>query len=354
MRLCRGEDLALKEGLGRRELMLGAGGLLLAGCATDARDQFLINMASVQPAAAPTSGADIAAGADATNRMTVPVKINGQGPFDFVMVTGANRTVVAAELAAELGLPAAGMAEIHGIVGAESHPTALVARLQADTVLSEDIRAPTLPRDRLGADGLLGVDVLRRRMVTLDFRRNRLRISAPPVQRPDRSTFDLRQDAVGGGGAEFGTPIVVPARFHFGQLIIVASDVAGRPVTAFLDSGSDATVANQRLRQAVRSTEVDQARRGPRQLTPILSATGQVGEGEVGPLPTFRVGGLTMTGLHVVYADLHVFELWRLTNTPSILIGIDIMRQLAALQIDYSARQVIFYPGRTLPHYPGS
>ena len=53
--------------------------------------------------------------------------------------------------------------------------------------------------------------------------------------------------------------------------------------------------------------------------------------------------------MRVVYADLHVFELWRLLNQPAILIGIDVMRRFAALQIDFAGRQVLFYPNGVLP-----
>lgn len=40
--------------------------------------------------------------------MVVPVRINGQGPFDFVVDTGTNRTLIDPELAEQLGLKAAG------------------------------------------------------------------------------------------------------------------------------------------------------------------------------------------------------------------------------------------------------
>ena len=37
---------------------------------------------------------------DHSARMTVPVSIGGQGPFDFIVDTGAERTVISSELAA--------------------------------------------------------------------------------------------------------------------------------------------------------------------------------------------------------------------------------------------------------------
>ncbi|MEK6638843.1 MAG: retropepsin-like aspartic protease [Pseudomonadota bacterium] len=47
----------------------------------------------------------IATAEDDALRMTVPVMINGQGPFRFVIDTGADRTVISSELAERLGLP---------------------------------------------------------------------------------------------------------------------------------------------------------------------------------------------------------------------------------------------------------
>ena len=55
--------------------------------------------------ASPTPAADeVATGLDRSLRMTVPVMINGQGPFDFVVDTGADRTVISEELAKQLSL----------------------------------------------------------------------------------------------------------------------------------------------------------------------------------------------------------------------------------------------------------
>jgi predicted aspartyl protease len=39
-----------------------------------------------------------------TDRMTVEVFINGQGPFNFVVDTGADRSALSTTLAARLGL----------------------------------------------------------------------------------------------------------------------------------------------------------------------------------------------------------------------------------------------------------
>ena len=347
----------LKSGtLPRRHLLAASAGLALSGCATPSHERtVLVNLAEGDrtETASPSSAASLATGADEFSRMTVPVRLNGLGPFEFVVDTGANRTVVADQLAAMLGLPDSGMADVHGIVGVESHRTSLVERLEADSLVARRIRAPNLPRDRMGADGLLGVDVLRNRMVTLDFVNRRLRIGAPSRNGPPQSSFDMRLAAASSPAASLGDPVVVSARYRFGQLIVVDCEIRGQRVTAFMDSGSQSTVANLSLRRLIAAGTSDQnvnPNRG-RLLTPLLSATGQTSEGEVGPLPPLRIGGLTLTGLNVVFADLHVFDLWRLQNSPAILIGIDVMRRFNALQLDFAGRQVLFYPAGPLPRF---
>ena len=54
---------------------------------------------------------------DRSTRMTLPVKIDGQGPFAFIIDTGADRTVISAELAARLNLPRGAPVTLHGASG---------------------------------------------------------------------------------------------------------------------------------------------------------------------------------------------------------------------------------------------
>ena len=69
-------------------------------------------------------------------------------------------------------------------------------------------------------------------------------LSIRPANTADLSSFDLRQTAAGVASGLGSDRFVVPAKYRFGQLIIIGADVAGRAVTAFLDSGSQSTVGN--------------------------------------------------------------------------------------------------------------
>ena len=46
----------------------------------------------------------IATKTDAANYLTVAARVNGRGPYRFIIDTGANRTILATEVAVELGL----------------------------------------------------------------------------------------------------------------------------------------------------------------------------------------------------------------------------------------------------------
>ena len=304
----------------------------LAGCA-EGRPPVLVNLAQPSPQ-------DVASGLDVAGRITAPVLINGQGPFAFVVDSGANRTVLAADIAERLGLPPQGPTQVHGIAGAEPAPTVMADELAIGVVRARRLRMPVLPRARLGVDGLLGVDVLRDRRVRIDFLRKALVIESSEAARAvDLNPLDMRRNTTGSGERD----VIVPAKFRFGQLIIVAADVAGKPVTAFLDSGSQSTVANLTLRRLALGAGTDP--RARRYVTPLYSATGQTAEGEVAMLPPLRIGGLTLRGVFAAFADLHVFDLWKLQDRPTILIGVDVMKSFEAVTLDFGRREVIF----TLP-----
>ena len=51
-----------------------------------------------------TQTQDVRFKTDLDNRMTVPVKLSGSGPYRFLVDTGADRTAISRELAVKLGL----------------------------------------------------------------------------------------------------------------------------------------------------------------------------------------------------------------------------------------------------------
>jgi predicted aspartyl protease len=293
-------------------------------------------LVSVAPAAASPPG-EIETALDAAMRLTIPVLLDGAGPFEFVVDTGANVSVVSAELAEQLQLPRAGTAMVHGIAGAQETDLAIVRKLSAGAVSTTVPRMPILPRARLGADGLLGMDLLRGRRLIMDHRRRRLEIarSLPATAAPVRSVGVRR-----GRDPEF----VVPARLRFGQLIIVDAEVADVRVAAFLDSGSQNTIGNDALKAAVQRRNAGFSQQLIR--APLLSATGQTVMAEIASLPPLRLGGLLVGNLTIAFAPLHIFEIWDLADRPALLVGADLLRRFNSVEIDYGRRLVTFRPPR--------
>jgi hypothetical protein len=200
---------------------------------------------------------------------------------------------------------------------------------------SSGLVLPALPRGKLGAEGLLGVDVLRGRRTLLDFTLNRFEIgpsgSGTEIGRQNNSRIPNQLE-----------PVRVPAQYRFGQLVILDAQVGEVRVSAFIDSGSQVTVGNLALRDAViRRLPEFGVRLAP---VPLLSATGQTAMGEFAPLPTLRLGGLAVNQVMGIFADLHIFDLWKLADRPAILVGIDVLRHFRDVTLDFGRKQVIFSP----------
>ncbi len=90
--------------------------------------------------------------------MTAPVRLDDQGPFPFVVDTGANQTVISDVLAASLGLPRGEPAALHGVAGVQVADTVRAARLEVGGRVERDVVLSVLPQAALGGPGLLGVD----------------------------------------------------------------------------------------------------------------------------------------------------------------------------------------------------
>lgn len=274
---------------------------------------------------------------DQAQRLTVPVFLNGKGPFDFVVDTGSNRCVVAAEVADYCRLPEVGQAPVHGILGAEPAVLVKADRVRVGQVVSAGLRMPKALRSRVGADGILGLDMLRGRRIVLDFRHRTFSIEGSNVGAYVEAGPNSRLEAR-------DRPISVPARFQSGQLVIIDAEAAGRKVTAFLDSGSQVTVANQAMRRAVLESYPELAQRLIR--SELISATGQRAPADFGRLPGLRLGGLRISAPLVAFADLHIFDLWDLQARPTLLIGVDTLRRFEKVSFDFTRKLITFWPLR--------
>jgi len=297
---------------------LVAGGLLVAPAAR-AADVFRFTDGSrlEQPAYIPP--VNIAAVNDLYRRMTAPIRINGMGPFPFVVDTGSNQTVISTELVQQLGLALGDPAPLNGVAGIQMAPTT-AARLDVGPRRHRDATLSVLAGGDIGGSGLLGLEDLDGQVITLDFRGQALRIEAGR-----RSVNDP-------------TSVAVKAHRRNGQLTLVDADLAGLRVTAFLDSGAQNTIGNMALWTLAHGHEA----LSPWLKTPIVSATGQTIEAEIANLPRLRVGTLNVPNWPVAFADLHTFRMWNLVDRPAILLGVDVLSRFETVSLDFALDEVRF------------
>ncbi|MDO8322109.1 MAG: retroviral-like aspartic protease family protein [Phenylobacterium sp.] len=310
----------MDEGLTRRGAASALGGALLMGGG--------LAQAQTPPAAAPEITPDdqasleptqVASGKDAFARITVPVTINGLGPFDFMVDTGANRSCISTTLAARLALPDGGKVVVNTIVGRRTRQSVLVDRLQVGSRAQRRVKVPVLPFVGTNIEGLLAVDWLRGQRLVLNMAEKHVAITS---SRRDVSTQKR---------------VVVPARKRIGQLTIVDADMGAKPISCMIDSGAQLSIGNPTLRKML-----DPKIEGKLEKVTMVSVTGETFVGDMLYLPFLRVGGVQMGNVPVVFADLSVFGLWGLADKPALVLGMDLMAEFTVVSLDFGRSTVTF------------
>ena len=121
--------------------------------------------------------------------IVVPVRINGEGPFDFVVDTGATFTCVDQELAEKLQLPeqpgsvgfGAGIGG-SGTVRIVEIDTLEVGTARAEETMAAVIDLSSIKESGIVVRGLIGLNFLKAYRVTFDFERNVLRLDQSQPQ----------------------------------------------------------------------------------------------------------------------------------------------------------------------------
>ena len=257
------------------------------------------------------------------NRLVVKTLVNGQGPFDFFVDSGADRSVIGSGLAARLALPAGPEVTLHSTAGVSRVGTVKIDSLKIGSSELFGFTTPALAEENLGGQGLLGIDALADQRLLLDFEHKRIVIQDSRV--PERSV----------GGAD---EIVVTARRRNGQLILTQASVGNTNLYAIIDSGTEITVANEALRRRVAGT-----RRSPRTKTiDLISVTGQTVTADLIIVPTLKLGGITFFNIPIAFADTPPFAVFGLEKQPAILLGTDVLQLFRRVSLDFRARKVRF------------
>jgi predicted aspartyl protease len=262
---------------------------------------------------------------DRNEHMLAPVNINGQGPFQFLLDTGANVSCISHRLAERLELKSGGSLPVHTVVGVRDRPIVMLDELSIGPRSRKRVRAPSLPIKGPEVDGVLGVDWLKGQRLVLDFKGRKLEIT--------KSKADE---------GEPGRVVVVPAKRRKGQLTIVDADMSGRKISAIIDSGAQGTLCNKQLRDMVYAQERRHGKVEPPRYVRMETLAGEQFTGESIFIPFLRLGGLHLGNVQVAYADAHVFDIWDLKDSPALVIGMDLLSQFEVVALDFGRSQVRF------------
>lgn len=255
---------------------------------------------------------------DDNDRMTVPVRIGDNGPFRFLIDTGAQNTVLSSALAQRLSLTPSARAKLIGVAGSRMVDTVEIDELGLGKRSYYGLLAPLLDANNIGADGILGLDSLQGQRVLVDFRKNLMAID----------------DAKSLGGNK-GFEIVVTARRRFGQLIMADATIDGVRTDVVIDTGGENSIGNLALQDAL-------ARRKANNTTTLHSVTGDTIEATIGYGRSLKLDDFTIRNVMIAYADAPAFKALDLHRRPALFLGMREMRTFDRVAIDFSTRKVLF------------
>ncbi len=168
-------------------------------------------------------------------KIIVRVNIDGAGPFDLLLDTGANRTVLDEKLAAQLRLPKVGDDTVGGILGNADAGVVHTQSISLAGVVVEglDVYSANLPgRVR----GLLGEDFLRNFDVLIDYDHKTIQLDPGTNRLAD--ALDGERLAVSLHGSLQGNHSTDDRLIVSGR----AKELGDKPVSLLLDSGANALV----------------------------------------------------------------------------------------------------------------
>ena len=253
-------------------------------------------------------------------RMTVDVQVNGTGPYKFIVDSGADSSVVGWRIVRALQLPGATPAILNSMTSSSRVQRVRVDELSLGPSTIRDLELPALEEHDVGGHGMIGIDALVRQRLMMDFEKRLIKVE-------DASKPAPRMDG----------EIIVTAQRRRGQLILTQVRAAGLPLEAVVDTGSEITIGNTKLR--------DKLIRGNRDKFVTLEVTGVTGVTipiQVARIGELRLGSVTLRNVPIAFADVPPFAVFGLTDQPALLLGTDLLETFRRVSLDFKARKVRF------------
>ncbi len=229
------------------------------------------------PAAGTHGRAGIPLTIDARGGIFVDVRIETAGPYRFVLDTGANRSVIADELAGEIGSPVIAQSDVVTSGGTELHPVVRLGAIALAEARVDGLIAAVVPTARLASlgprvRGVLGQDFLSAFNYTLDYQHRRL-----TWHRASALSCDERS--------------AVPLVRSQGRFVMRVTNASGAPLRLVPDSGAEVLVLFGNSAQIESSRQV------------LVSGISGARRAALGRLPKLLVGSMTLRDVPAVVVE---------------------------------------------------
>jgi predicted aspartyl protease len=265
---------------------------------------------------------------DRIGRIWAPVLLNGQGPFRLVLDTGSSASALTQRLVDALGLPVrTSSLRLRGATGTAVVSSVRIDQVEVGDLLLRDTTMPIVADVFGGAEGVLGTESLGDKRIVIEFLADRITI-----------VRSHRQPAPPGY-------TTVPFTFSRTHGLRVDVQVGSVRAVALIDTGAAATVGNLALREALSRRQSSAADPG----NEIVGVTGDIQQAEAILVPTIYAGDLLVRNATISFSDLFIFDYWKLTSKPAVLIGMDVLGALDTLIIDYRRRELQIRTPRSGP-----
>ncbi|WP_116092111.1 aspartyl protease family protein [Sphingomonas crusticola] len=259
-------------------------------------------------------------------RLSVEVRVNDRGPYQFIVDSGADTSVIGLRIARDLELPLGTPAILNGMTDRNIVDRVKVDSLTLGPSTIRDLQLPALREDDLGGQGMIGIDALVRRRLMMDFEKRLIKVE-------DATTPVI----------SFPGEIVVVARRKRGQLILTHIRARGIALDAVIDTGSQVTIGNLKLRDRL------VRRRQAFQTVEAIGVTGKAIDLQMAVIPELQIGAIVIRNLPVAFADLPPFQMFGIADEPALLLGTDVLNTFRKVSLDFEARKVRFQLRRCAP-----
>ena len=265
---------------------------------------------------------------DRAGRVVAAVHIGAQGPFRFIVDTGANRSAISAQTAERLEAESADETVVHGITGSAVMPQVKVQEFRVGELRFPEQRLAILPSAVFGGlDGILGIDALQTARIDIDFVHDRV-----VVGRSGRSAPGSRS--------------VIRGDVRHKGLLMIPARIGRVRVKAVVDTGAERSLGNEALFDALQVRVQDSAEVT---ISTVVGATAQVATGRSLRAPPVDLGGAKIGNLLITFGDFHVFTVWSLLDEPALVLGMDVLGTLPEFTIDYPRQEFQPLVPRRLP-----